>query len=586
MRQSHRLVALVALLAIGLSGWAQGQVLEQLPSNAVGVFHVKDLQGLSTKIASLAKRLGIDQMDPRWADPLGMLTTQMGLKQGINKNGDLGMAFFKPKMEGQEAKDAASDQPPLVVLVPVDDYAAFLTNFDDVKDLGQGMSEVTVKANHEKLYVVKRGKYAASAMDKSLLSNHDGFKLEGPAAKEAQTKDAIVYFHVKAVRADLQKAYEGFRDEVKKSLQGPNNPVGAQLPPFVIAMYDKVASQFLSDTRSVAMSFNLTDAGLSTGFIGDFENDSYLGKLVSQSHNTDKSMFAGMPDKTYLMFGGATITPKVFDQLITDLVDLLKQSGGDAAKNEDLNKYLAAAKKAIAGMQSTSFGMVAPEQGENLFQSIAVSHGDAKQIMEAGKEGLAFASSFMGMMPQGMKMDLKLGEPSNMDGVQLQPFTLKMDFPANDPVAAQQKQMIAMMYGPNGMSGTLAVVNDHTFVQAQGVSDKLLADTIAAAKSGADPLDKSEGLKLTRDQLPKERGAEFYIALDNIANAVVKFMKQQGMAIQFKLPPDLPPIGASFASDGAAGRVDAFIPTKLVEAITSAAMQTWMQMNGAPGKGV
>src|SRR5205823_4548523 len=104
-----------------------------------------------------------------------------------------------------------------------------------------------------------------------------------------------------------------------------------------------------------------------------------------------------------------------------------------------------------------------------------------------------------------------------------------------------------MMYGPNGMSGTMAVVNDHTFLQAQGVSDKVLADAILAAKSGEDPLDKSEALKPTRDQLPKERGAEFYVALDNIAAAAVKFMKQQGMAIDFKLPANLPPIGASLA---------------------------------------
>ena len=40
-------------------------------------------------------------------------------------------------------------------------------------------------------------------MDKSLLANHDGIKLQGPAAREAQTKDAIVYFDVKSVRPQL-----------------------------------------------------------------------------------------------------------------------------------------------------------------------------------------------------------------------------------------------------------------------------------------------------------------------------------------------------------------------------------------------
>src|SRR6185312_8093684 len=96
MKPLHRVVAAGAVLAVGLCGWARAQVLEQVPSNAVGVFEVKDLQGLSTKIAKFAKALGIDQFDPRWADPLASVEDEMGLKQGVNKNGDLAIAFMKP----------------------------------------------------------------------------------------------------------------------------------------------------------------------------------------------------------------------------------------------------------------------------------------------------------------------------------------------------------------------------------------------------------------------------------------------------------------------------------------------------------
>ena len=85
---------------------------------------------------------------------------------------------------------------------------------------------------------------------------------------------------------------------------------------------------------------------------------------------------------------------------------------------------------------------------------------------------------------------------------------------------------------------------------------------------------------MTSDLLPKQRIAVGYLALDNLANAVVAAMKQQGMPLQFKLPPNLPPIGVALSSDGSAGRVDTVIPTKLVESITAAVMQAMMQNNG------
>jgi hypothetical protein len=591
----NRIAAGVALFAVGLCGYVRGQVLEQVPSNALGIFEVKDMQGASTKVAALAKKLGIDQMDPRWADPLGSVMTQMHLKKGVRKDGDMAIAFFNPKKDapaGQKAgaPDSSSDQPPLVVLIPVDDYKAFLAtgddgNFAEVKDVGGGISQVTVPTNKEKLFVIQRGNYAVSAMDKSLLANHDGIKLQGPAANEAKTKDAIVYVDVKSVRPQLQKAYEGVREEAKKQLQGQNNPVGMSLPPVVFALYDKAASQLISDTRSAAISFNLNDAGLSTAGIADFEPDSYLGKLVSESKNSSSPMFAGLPDRPYLMYGSAVLTPQVMDRLLTDVIDTIKQSETDKSKSEDLNKYLEASRKAVKNMQSTAFGMVAPNPGEALIQVLGLTHGDAKSLMEYTKEGLSYVNSFTGMTTNKMKADVKLGDAMTTDGVQVQPYSIKLDFDPNDPMAAQQKQIMAMMYGPNGMSGYLAAVNDHTLLQAQNVSEKVLSEAIAAAKGGTDTLDKSEPMKSTSDQLPKERGLEFYIAVDQIAKTAVAFMKQQGMAIPFKLPPNLPPVGMTMTKDGSAARMDTFVPTKLVEAITSAVMQTMMQMNGG-GKGV
>jgi len=71
--------------------------------------------------------------------------------------------------------------------------------------------------------------------------------------------------------------------------------------------------------------------------MGDFESDSYLGKLVAQAKNSDKSLLAGLPDRPYLMYGDATLTPEVAQSLFNEMATILKQSPGDM-KKDDLDK--------------------------------------------------------------------------------------------------------------------------------------------------------------------------------------------------------------------------------------------------------
>jgi hypothetical protein len=581
MKQMHRYVAGLALvIAVALAGRARGQAVEQVPSNATGVFQVKNLQELSNKIAKLAKTLGVDQMEPRFADPLGSLMTEMDVKEGLNKNGDMAMGFLKP------AKDAENpNEPDLVVVLPVDDYKAFLGNFQDVKDVGGGISEVTVKKNSEKLVMAHRGKYAVSAKNKKLLETAGGFKLQGSAVKEAQAKDALLYIDVKSIRTDLQEGYKKARGEIKKALEDPNNAAaaGVKVPPFVFAMYDKVATELINGTRTVAISFNLNDVGLGAAVLGDFDADSYVGKLVAKAHNGDRSVLSGLPDRPYLMYGGATLTPEVTEQVFNDFLDIVKQNPGDL-KKEDLDKYTETARKALSSVRSMNFGLVAPQQGEPFIQVVELIRGDSQQMLDMSKQAMPFTNNMMAGMNTGkMKANIKFEDPTTVDGVKLTPYKVNVEVDPNDAMAAQQKQIMDMMYGPNGMSGLMGAVNDKTFISLMTPNQKLVSDAIAAAKADKDVLSQSEALKQVAAQLPARRGAEFYIALDNIANTAVAVAKQNGLPVQFKLPPNLPPIGVSMSNEGSTCRVDGFIPTRLVESITAAVLQAMNNQGGNKG---
>lgn len=597
MKCLHRVVAAGAVLAVGMCGLARGQVLEQVPSTAVGVFEVKDLQGLSTKVAKFAKTLGIDQFDPRFADPLAAVQDEFDLKQGVNKSGDMAVAFFgdKERKEGKADDKAGADAapPPAIVLVPVSDYKAFLGNFADVKDAGNGISEVTVKKNQEKLYVVERGKYAEAAMDKALLALRGGLRLEGAAAKEVQTRDAVMYVDLKGLRPELEKGMKEARAEMDKQFKDPNaakaNPFAGQMNAQMQKMlgsYMEAAEKMIKDGRSATFSLNLTDTGISTAALADFEPDSETGKLVAQVQNTDAPLMSGLPDATYFAFGGVKLTPDVSTRLFNDFLQPMLDSA-DEGKKQNLSKALDAMKDTLSVSKGMSLGYVSTSgaPGTGLVGVLSVAHGDARKILEDQKTALPAVGQLMGPGGQKNGLDVTLGAPRTVDGVTLQSYTMKFNFDPNDPQSAQAQQMITMMYGRDGMKGVMGAVNDNTFLTATGASEQMLADAIAAAKKDENNLDRTAGVRKLAGELPKQRAMEFYVAVDNIARAVVNAMKQQGVAVQFKLPPNLPPIAVSAGTEGSTARVEGVIPTQLIQSITAAAMQAFMQNNGGQGQG-
>lgn len=598
MKRLHRVVAAGAVLAVGFCSWARGQVLEQVPSDAVAVFEVKDLQGLSTKIAKFAKSLGIDQFDPRWADPLASLQDEFDLKQGVNKGGDMAIAIFdKPdKKDAKENSPAGeSGAPPLIVLLPTDDYKAFLGNFTDVKDEGDGISQATVKKDQEKLYIMQRGKYAVSAMDKLLLTDHKGLglKLQGPAAKEVGDKDAVVYVDMKTLRPRIQeglKEARGFMDQAFNQNAKPGNPFAAQMTPQMkkmIEAYFTAADQVSRDSRSAMLSFNLTDTGINTAAAAEFEPDSDLGKLTAQVQNTDQPLLAGLPEATYFAYAGAKLTPEVSTKLFNDFLQPLFKDMQNGAQGADMNKAFEAMKDSMAATKSLAFGYVSTggAPGTSLLSVVGVIHGDANKIAENQKAAMPAISNFMGMSGNKMSMDVKFGEPKTVDGVKLETYTMKFNFDPNDAAGAQAQQMLTMMYGRGGMTGAIGVINPDTLVSLGMADDQLTSAAIASAKANTDTLDQTKGVEKVSGELPKQRAAEAFIALDNIANAGVKFAKQQGLAVQFKLPPNLPPIGVAIGTEASSVRFDMVIPTQLIQSMVAAGMQAAMQQNNGPGQG-
>jgi hypothetical protein len=374
----------------------------------------------------------------------------------------------------------------------------------------------------------------------------------------------------------------------------------AQAMGAMLDQYFAIAERLLNDGQAATLGLSLSDDGLNTTAMAEFTPNSYMGNLAKELKNTDQNLMSGLPDRKYFAFGGMVISAKAMNQIISDVMQpMIKQGkgGAGAAKGQgDPQALLDATKQVIDNSKSISFGYVVPTgplMAESVVQAVSVTSGNAKAIAEAERKLMANMNTWFQMMgaagqgaPGAPQMSFELQEGAKtVGGVKLDQYKFNMEMDANNPQAAQVQQMMTMIYGPNGMSGVMGAVDDKTFLVVQGGTDKLLNDAVAAAKGQQDVLTKSQPVQAVKGEMPKQRLAEAYIALDQIISSAVKYAQGFGAPVKMQLPQGLPPIGVSAASEGTAVRVDTHVPTTLIQSVVAAGMQAYMQMQGGGAGG-
>jgi len=234
--------------------------------------------------------------------------------------------------------------------------------------------------------------------------------------------------------------------------------------------------------------------------------------------------------------------------------------------------------------------MVAPsgQMGQGgLFQMIAVSHGDAAKLKAGQLAQFQTQQDIMtslgvpnsNMMKASVTPNAKTVDGVSFDLLQLKPVQ------DNSPQAMQIAQMMNIMYGPGGVSLYAGVVDPKTLLVVMDGSDDLLTNALAAAKADTDVLSATDPIKAVDAELPKSRAAEFYVPLDVIISTGVSYARQFGFPMPVQIPPNLPPIGITLATQGSAFRIDEHVPTPLVQSLIQAGMQVYLQMQAGRGGG-
>lgn len=606
-------MTVLATLALAVSA-VSADVMDHVPGDSMVVIKANNLKGISDKVAGLAQRFGVAPFLPSLANPIGSLETELKVTKGINESGDAALAFLDP------AKYTAPDKHPGVLLIPVSDYAAFVSNFSRPTSENdkaapdnatapatqtaaaaptadaQGITTIAFPNAFDTSYVAKWGDYAAISDTHDLVvTPATGLKASGLSAKELSSKDVIVYANMAAIRAKALPPLQANREKYISEMQNAMSrnpglaPMKTMLQGAGEALFNDL-ERILQDAQGATYGISIEKTGIRTTILAEFTPESPIGQTVSQIKNSDQTLLVGLPAENYLFYGGMAWDPQQAAQISDAIVGPIRDAFAKMGDNmQPVVKSFDLYHKFFAACEGTSFGWIAPTGAlgqSSLVNIVGVQTGDVQTMIDVGHQNLDLQPS-VNKLTSGNGMDVTTSFTANaktLSGVSLNEF--KMQFAAGPNATMQQRQgakMINMLYGPNGIDGYTGAVDAKHMVVGLGSTDDQITHAIDAIKGGQDPVGTLPELKDVQANLPTQRLAAFYVPLDQIAKTAAGYARQFGLPLNLQLPPNMAPIGMTAGTEQSAIRFDSFVPTQTVQSLIAAGMQAYFAAQGGGG---
>jgi len=587
MNRLRRFVAGLLLLTLlaTLASAAHAQVLKQLPADALVVFKLNNPQAFSGKFVALAQKLGLANLHPALADPLSFLVQQLGLKEGFDPKGEVALAMYAPA-EGE-------NDPRFLLLIPLSDYPAFLKNLTNAKTEGD-LTTFNMPDDQDPIFAANWGAYAAITPWKALVSQKPaGIEFAGLSAQQLDSNDFVIIANIKALSAKYLPLYQQVREPMLKQAEqdlAANAAVNPKLVPVIMAAVGQFVAfneHVLAEGQAATLGLSLSDKGLNLTLAAEFEPSSYLGQTLASIKNTsDASLLAGLPNRKFFVYGGLINDPAVTSKILDDIAAPIRKAAESVDEAKGFLALFDAAKATFETTTAISGAWAAPApdaKASSLMQQLVVYAGDAKKLQQANRQYFQAMADII-KATQGadssaeIKPDAKTIENASFDQVTLQP-----KFDTATPEAARAAEFASIFLGSEGINVLMGPAGEQAFVSVAGGDDELLSATIASAKKQEDTLGQAPNLAAVAEQLPKKKAAVLYVALDNVITEVLRQIGlKMGAPIPLKLPPDLPPIGVSAATEGPAFRADVHLSSELISTLASTAVQAMSMRMGLP----
>ena len=576
MRRVIGMSAASAALIVACGHAALAQSLSSVPDNAIVFAKVNRIDQTNKKLSALLKQWGVAAMDPQFADPLATLQSKLKVDKGLKTDGDLAVIVFNT-----QAIPGPHEGPPVVVMLPITDYAVFSSNFVDATVEGD-ITDITLPETQEPAYMAQWGNYAAISTDRKLVSQKPkASKAGGLAGKELTDKDIVVYVNFASFRQQAN-AFMGMGQmmmagQMEQAAQAkPATAKYAGLAKIFVQQLFTGLTHVVNETQAVTYGVSLSDQGVQVTYLAEFAPKSYLAGLVQSWKPQGATAIAGLPAGKYAAVAAWNIDGATANTLINDaLGPIVTEAQTMGEDGKPIVDYIQATTQIFASTRSQTFGMTVGqgEAGKSpLFNMVSVLQGEAAKIAQGELLMISSQEEFQNaLMPAGAGSKTALVKGAKtVDGVKFDQATVTADTTSGSP--AQQK-MVEAMYGPGGIQMSWGAVNPQTLLLTTHKDDAAISSAIVAAKA-MKPMLIDAPTKASLSALPSKGFMQAFIYGDQIMEMVSKGSQtMMGMPIEFKIPADTPPVALGMSTEGTAVRMDLYVPSPLIEAIAKAAMQ-------------
>lgn len=524
--------------------------LDRVPADAPVVVAMKNVKQFSGGVHKLADTLKV----PAEAMAGMKHVTDMLETPGLNADGSAAVAVLALDKGDDDEKG------PIVMVVPVNDYAAF------VKALGgkgEGLEEV--KVQDEPVYVKDLGGgFAAVGPVKDLVDKFAGKAGSGKSFETLMgaTGNTIAEGSDAFVLANMEKVGPGMKEKMDDGLDMASAMAAQNAAQ--VEMVKGLVDNFFRDAQSGIIGLKMTDGGSKLDFGAQFKEGSELAKNFAAKGNASK-LVSSLPN-----IADGFLFAVAVDTSSAGLKSFFKGMAEAAQKNPETAKVLSGLNplqqiEKIDGMGFIMGKSPALMGGVFLNTSAFVKTSDPAGYIKTAKDAM---TTMNGKTIEGITYATAYESGGGKVGDKaVDSWSLKMQMDPNNPAAQQMAQMQMMMFGPNGLNGYIAQAEGGV-VMTYSKNGDLMSQALQAAAGGDKGLGGDAGVKAVQANLPAGRTAEAYIGIKSILETAQGFMGMMGGGGgNFVVPQDLPPVGIGGTTDSGGVRASIYVPTQVMTTI-------------------
>lgn len=564
--------ACIAGLPLGLANADVPEVLDRVPASTPVVISIGNVNAFFSQAEAITGAM--NQADAQAGVQMAKAMLSM---PGINAEGSAAIAITSVEGMNEEG-----EEPPMVILMPVSDYAALVGNFGGT---GEGLEMLNIEGNDVFVKDLGGG-YAMVGPKQETLEAFDATEgnteeheamLGDIGQRMAEESTILVIANMDHLREPMLAGWaEASQNMGQMMAMGGQDAEQAQAS---INMMDGFVQAFGRDAQRGLFGLSGGDYGFSFEIGASFKGGSELAGTFSQSGDAAKLMNK-LPGGPYLFAYALDSSAPGIKSMIAKMAEAGNQMNQVPGMNP-----VAFLNNARGMAQTIGLNPAGLMGGLFVNTTAVIDSPDANGLISMFGEQIKATN---GQVASGLSMTTTFADaPEQIGGVDAYKWSMQMLPDMNTPGAMQMQMMMPMLFGPSGgPNGYAAAADENTVVVTYSTSASLLEKAVGAAQNGGE-LAKNEMVMAQCERLHDEAFGYVYVDMGTILKAVLPTVAMFAGPVNVDIPENVTPLAMSMASSGGGVGIRTVVPTDLIELMkeTGAAFQGMAGGMGGPGGG-